>query len=263
MAHSLLGFMTKFLQGDEVSAAETAHYSAMLAISNHDYQKALQLLLPDANAGDLHAMTLIAVIYRDCSSRVSDHQMAFKWLQAASARGYALADLNLGIMYRDGIGVEQNFESAAECFYKAATAGGMTEAQLRLAAMYYDGIGVPQNNKQAVFWWHKAAEQGNAEGQFRLGACFAQGIEAEVNYHHAHHWYKKAAKQGHVEAQNALGELYFYGRGVNRSERKAAKWWHRAAEHGSESAQQNLEILERPEVHPSEEAKAYTAYNGF
>ncbi len=128
--------------------------------------------------------------------------------------------------------------------------------------MYFDGQGVPQNNKQAVFWWHKAAEQGNAEGQFRLGACFAEGIEAEIKYQHAHTWYKKAADQGHIEAQNVLGELYFYGRGVNRSERKAAKWWHRAAEQGSEAAQQNLEILERPEVHPSEEAKPYTAYNG-
>jgi hypothetical protein len=119
---------------------------------------------------------------------------------------------------------------------------------------------VPKSNKQAVFWWHQAAEKNSAEGQYRLGACFAQGIEAAVNFHHAHIWYKKAAEQGHAEAQSALGELYFYGRGVNRSERKAAKWFHRAAEQGNEAAQQNLEILERPEMHPSEEAKAYTAY---
>ncbi|CAN5142033.1 hypothetical protein BH10CYA1_BH10CYA1_37940 [soil metagenome] len=262
MAHSLLGFLTHFLQGVDSQTCDTAHYAAMRAITNQDYEMALKLLLPDANAGDLHAMTLIAVIYRDVSSLKSDHEMAFKWLQAASSRGYALADLNLGIMFHDGIGVAQNLESAAECYYKAATTGGMAEAQLRLAAMYYDGEGLSRNTKQAVFWWHKAAEQGNAEGQYRLGSCFADGIEAEINYLHAHDWYKKAAEQGHKEAQTSLGELYFYGRGVNRSERKAAKWWHRAAEQGSELAQQNLEILQRPEVHPAEEAKAYTAYNG-
>ena len=149
MAHSLLGFLTKFLQGDEKQTSNSAHYSAMLAITNHDYQKALQLLLPDAKAGNLHAMTLIAVIYRDCSSRKSDHEMAFQWLQEASRRGYPLADLNLGIMYQDGIGIEQNFESAAECFYRAASAG-LVEAQLLLAEMYFNGRGVPKSNKQAA-----------------------------------------------------------------------------------------------------------------
>ena len=38
-----------------------------------------------------------------------------------------------------------------------------------LGRMYANGRGVEQDDEQAVFWYRKAAEQGHASAQFNLG----------------------------------------------------------------------------------------------
>ena len=43
------------------------------------------------------------------------------------------------------------------------------KAQLNLGNMYCNGDGVEQDYTEAVVWYRKAAEQGNAGAQFNLG----------------------------------------------------------------------------------------------
>jgi hypothetical protein len=42
------------------------------------------------------------------------------------------------------------------------------EAQLQLGFMYGNGVGVPKNDAQAVKWFHKAAEQDHEDAMRRL-----------------------------------------------------------------------------------------------
>jgi TPR repeat protein len=49
------------------------------------------------------------------------------------------------------------------------------EAQFNLGNMYSDGRGVQQDFKQAVAWYRKAAGQGIAEAQYNLGHMYYQG----------------------------------------------------------------------------------------
>ena len=48
-------------------------------------------------------------------------------------------------------------------------------AQFNLGVMYRDGQGVPQEYKTAVKWFKLAAEQGLADAQTNLGAMFGMG----------------------------------------------------------------------------------------
>ena len=100
MPSSLLGFFTQFLQTAPEQNCDRKHYEAMRAISNHDYETALTLLLPDANAGDLHAQTLIGVIYRDCSGLQDDHERAFRWLTVAAEKNTAARIPNSERLYQ-------------------------------------------------------------------------------------------------------------------------------------------------------------------
>ena len=78
---------------------------------------------------------------------------------------------------------------------------GYAEAQVALGAMYTQGLGVPQNDEQATQWYRRAADQGHAEAQFLLGNRYFQGLGVPQDYGQAMQWYRRAAGQGVARAQ--------------------------------------------------------------
>ena len=99
----------------------------------------------------------------------------------------------------------QDYVEAVKWFRKAAKQGHL-EAQDNLGLCYRDGLGVAKDYVEAVKWFRKAAEQGNASAQYNLGACYENGYGVTQDDAEAERWYRKAAKQGHREAQEVLGE---------------------------------------------------------
>jgi TPR repeat protein len=61
----------------------------------------------------------------------------------------------------------KNFKKAVE-YYSQAAEQDNALAQYNLGCLYRDGIGVIQNNKQALKWLARAAEQGNEDAQADL-----------------------------------------------------------------------------------------------
>ncbi|WP_455210973.1 tetratricopeptide repeat protein, partial [Kaarinaea lacus] len=59
---------------------------------------------------------------------------------------------------------------AAQWYKKAATEGD-ADAQYELGDMYKQGTGVEQNNSLAIKWFRKAANQGHEAAKRRLGGC--------------------------------------------------------------------------------------------
>jgi TPR repeat protein len=67
---------------------------------------------------------------------------------------------NLGVMYDNGLGVEQSYEKAFE-YYEQAAQLGHAQAQYNLGCCYANGEGVEQNMAAAKEWVEKSAAQGN------------------------------------------------------------------------------------------------------
>ena len=86
------------------------------------------------------------------------------------------AQSNLGILYRDGEGVPQDFEEAARWSRKAA-AQGDADAQNNLGVMYWVGEGVPMDIEEAARWFRKAANQGNVLAQRWLEEEYRPGVK--------------------------------------------------------------------------------------
>jgi len=82
---------------------------------------------------------------------------------------------------------------------------GDADAQFNLGIMYDNGKGVEQDYKEAVKWFRKVAEQGYADGQFGLGVMYAEGQGVEQDYKEAVKWFREAAEQGDAKAQYNLG----------------------------------------------------------
>ncbi|SER09782.1 hypothetical protein SAMN05421690_100861 [Nitrosomonas sp. Nm51] len=140
-----------------------------------------QALLEDAKAGDPVAQNGLGVMYytgeavsKTLTGQILDNdpELAAGWFYRSAEQGYADAQFNLGLMYANGEGVEQDMQQAAELFTKAAEQGHI-DAQNNLGALYFIGEGVARDEEKAVEWFEKAAAQGNEEARENLEAIMA------------------------------------------------------------------------------------------
>ncbi|QXO72613.1 tetratricopeptide repeat protein [Morganella morganii] len=76
--------------------------------------------------------------------------------------------------------------------------------QLQIGLLYEEGIGFPQNYVFARYWFEKAAEQNNADALFYLGSYYIHGSGVEKNKEKGLSLYKKASELGSPRAMNNL-----------------------------------------------------------
>ena len=121
---------------------------------------------------------------------------------------------------------------------KPLAEGGATWAQVNLGLMYAQGQGVNQDYDQALKWFRAAASKGDATAQSCIGRMYEEGHGIPIDHAKAAHWYLKAADQGLVWAQTHIGQMYFDGQGVPEDPVRALMWFHLAADAGDIDAKQ-------------------------
>ena len=168
-------------------------------------------------------------------------RMAELWRKAAEEND-ADAQIDLGVCYQSGDGVECDMAKSAEWFRKAAEQGHAV-AQILVAQNYSMGLGVNRDMAESAKWYRKAAEQGIASAQFTLGTYFFEGTGVKKDYEEAVKWWRKAAEQNYSSAQFNLGGCYYEGLGVEKDKAEAMKWFRLAAENGEEGAKEALKEL--------------------
>jgi len=85
---------------------------------------------------------------------------AFEILSPLAANGDDEAQLYLGVMFKNGEGVERDYFKAFNLFKQSAEQGNGW-SQTHLAWMYIDGNGVLQDYKQAKYWFQTAYANGD------------------------------------------------------------------------------------------------------
>jgi len=74
---------------------------------------------------------------------------------------------NLGLLYKNGQGVEQSYTTADKLFKKDCD-GGDAMGCNNLGSSYYNGQGVELNKIKAYQYYMKAAKKGNTNAQYNL-----------------------------------------------------------------------------------------------
>jgi len=142
--------------------------------------------------------------------------------------------------------------------FKKLAEQGQALAQYNLGQMYRDGHGVPKDDQQAVAWYRKAAEQGVADAQYNLGVMYANGRGVAKDEQLAVAWYRKAAEQGQAQAQFNLGGMYELGRGVPKDRQMVYFWLLLASAQGHQNAAKVRDIV-APDLSPEQRAVAQAA----
>ena len=133
-------------------------------------------------------------------------------------------------------------EAAAKELRKLAEEGNVT-AQNRLGLFYKFGKGVPQNYGQAKRWFEEAAKQGHAEAQINLGMLYLREDAPPRSPQMAIFWFSRAAEQGVVPAFTKLGQMYQEAEGVPEDLVQAYMWFHLAATNGEAPSAEKRDVL--------------------
>ena len=165
-----------------------------------------------------------------------DFGEAVKWFRRAADQGYPFAKMNLGGLYLEGRGVEQNTQLGVSWTRKAAEADEPL-AQFNMGWLYYDGKLVQQDYKTAYSWFSRSAENGWADGQLGVGKMLINGLGVEKDTSRGFKWVLQAAEKGNIDAQYHVSIYYLNGVGVEKDLGKSAKWSRAAAEKGHPEAQ--------------------------
>ncbi len=135
-----------------------------------------------------------------------DLNRAVFWFTEAANNNIANAKYNLGVLYHQGLGVEQSISHAITLYSEAADLDH-PEAQYNLGIAYIEGIGVPYTPSRAARYFEQAANHGVVEAAYNLGLIYENGLLGETQPDLALSWYKSAADQGSPEAKSALEQL--------------------------------------------------------
>jgi len=145
------------------------------------------------------------------------------WLPLAK-KGDANAQFNLGLMYRNGLGVKRNDREALTWFSQAAQQG-LLDAQYNTGLMYMEGRGVAVSKIEAFKWWELAAAKGHAASQHNLAVLYAYGIATGIDTAKAIELWKRSAAQGHKGSRKALYQAYTEGLHGLKPDPEQAKQW--------------------------------------
>lgn len=105
--------------------------------------------------------------------------------------------------------------------YKDAIEDGNADAMNDLGALYYDGYGCEQDFSKAVLYYEEAARNGSRQAAENLGYCYYYGRNVPVDYKKAFHYFALGAFDGHLISLYKIGDMYQKGYYVEQNPKEA------------------------------------------
>jgi hypothetical protein len=212
-------------------ASAAAEGLTLAALAAEDPAKARSLAEPLAAKGDSAAQVVLGRIYEQGLGVRPDIGLALENYSAAAVNGSADAQIALGRLAYEGGGVYPDYERAAGWF-RLAAAQGDPRGHVRLGRMLADGRGVRQDKVAAAHHFARAAAKKDADGLFYLGLAFLRGDGVPLNYESARKYFAGASALGHGEAAYHLALMYDSTALGRADAAEAARFMRLAAERG-------------------------------
>lgn len=129
--------------------------SGIAAFEAKHFSRAIQLLSPIAEQGDMEAQYRMAIMAQNGLGMVENPELAVRYMRSAAEAGLGLAQHGLGFMFLEGECVEKNSKEAIKWF-QAAAEQGLVGSMTTLAMIYQQGNGVAADPELAKIWYKKA-----------------------------------------------------------------------------------------------------------
>ena len=203
---------------------------------------------PEGISAQARADILLDYMQYEEALQKRDGAEVIRNLRSAADAGYAQAQYDLAIYYRDGVFLERDFEKSLALLKKAA-AQMHSEALVSLGACYYLGRGTDIDYAIAAeqFFW--AAELYDEYGMMNYVKCLENGLGVVKNEKLAFEWLLKGAELNYNNCKLLLSFCYYDGSGTAKDIEKAAYWAAQTAQIGFVEARRlYAKILEEIEL---------------
>ncbi|MDB5505940.1 MAG: sel1 repeat family protein [Devosia sp.] len=161
-------------------------------------------------------------------------------LEGAAAAGQPMALWQLGTMYENGEGVEQDAAKAfgyfsqianehADAAPKSLEADIVAQSFVKVGDYYRQGLpdaGITVDAERSnALLMHAATYFGDADAQYRVGRLYLEEAGLGFNPLQSARWLSLAARKGHAAAQALLGNILFNGlEGLDRQPVEGLMW---------------------------------------
>ncbi|WP_155914628.1 tetratricopeptide repeat protein [Asticcacaulis sp. AC460] len=179
-----------------------------------DVAKALPLLKTAADLGNAQAMYYLGEHSWAGLGPKGDFSSARYWFEKGAAAGEPNAMVNLGRLYRFGVGGLKKDYVTARSWYDKANKLGARSAPTQIGLLYEEGLGTPQNYGLARQWYEKGIITGDQESFALLASLYERGLGVTKDNEKAAALYSQAAAKGSSFAMQQLGQMYIKGKGV-------------------------------------------------
>ncbi len=226
-------------------AAKLEYSKAQLQLGNHFYgDKKMDSAFYWYEKAALQNYSLgehnLGVMYENGHGCEQDYKKAIGWYEKAAAQGYSHSNYAIGKLYLNGKGVSQDYIKAKEWYLKAANQGNAI-ANDAIARMYFVGReGIPKDHYLARKWYKKGAIKGVLNSQYMYALMNENKQGGPQNYSKAREWYNKSARKGHGNSQQRLGTLYIQGNGGTVNKILGFNWTEKAAKGGNNEGERKL-----------------------
>jgi TPR repeat protein len=141
-----------------------------------------------------------------------DPATGFPYVLRAANANVPLAELNVGILYRDGIGVTPDLATALTWFQKSAN-GGNHFSEVVIGDAYWNGTApYPKDPAQAVSWYIRGATDPNEPGAARmLGIAYRDGAGVGTDRPTSLKWFRQAAEKNDPYSAAEIAFAYLNG----------------------------------------------------
>ena len=143
------------------------------AYRSGNYERAIDVWLPLATAGNARAQNNVAYMYAHGLGVKEDPKASLSRYSLAAEQGHATAGYNLGQVYSRGDGVLPNQEKATKWFLKSAESGHL-KAQIIYAERLRDGVGTAEDLSAAYAWLVVATERAEGKQSTRISSTLAR-----------------------------------------------------------------------------------------
>jgi TPR repeat protein len=174
-------------------------------LSNAKYDEAVSYFMRATKLGCRYAPYLLGVMYRDGIGLNKDIAKGLQYLEESAKQHFSYAQNAVGVLsYKTQDNI--NLEFISECFKNAATIG-LPEAQYNLAIMHEKGLVSEASLLYAKELHRHAARLNFIPAQYRLGKSYLNSENAWFDKVKAYSWFSIAAKTGHSKAAEQVKKL--------------------------------------------------------
>ena len=204
---------------------------------------AFKLLKIAADRGNDKAQHELGVMYCEGEGTEQNYEKGMYYLQLSAAQNNSGALNSIGYLYSEGLGVTQDY-SQAFTYYKLAADMGNVDALFNLSSLYVFGNGIEKDEEMGFQYCKKAADNGHSWAQYVAGLSYLSGgVGVESDEVQAVKYFNLASEQKVPEAQCELALCYYGGKGLTEDKEQAAKWMFMSANQGNAKAQYFMGIF--------------------